>query len=274
MGVSRGVSVLVGAAVLFFGGCAQGGPGGSATPTARDVAPTPPVPRTTPPEGPVASASAIDPAMEGDVWLATLDRLVDCNTLQDIATYADAVVKVTVRSEAFSPPAPESEEVRAGEYEIARTVTWSIDDVLWQRAGSPTLPTSMTHHGGGTWISSETPTSHPLVFGGSSYPLGVSYVTALGQLDFSGAVNGWASFGGGCRTVLSGDRGALQSPELPDDFFMVRAERLSLDEIATLVREAKPDPRMPAEAFALPALLRSQMLHGPNPPGEPAPGEH
>lgn len=101
-------------------------------------------------------------------------------TASDWVTYADHVVVVEAVSEQVI--SPDAEELERGEGIIGRTVTLSIEEVLWSREGAPKAAHATWNYSALGWHFSEGDTENAVPMALHGFPrveLGHEYVMAI-----------------------------------------------------------------------------------------------
>jgi hypothetical protein len=129
------------------------------------------------------AAPAADPGGEAaaeEVLLGQGSDLYPSTTAEDWVTYADHVVVVEAVSEATI--APTAEELERGEGVIGRTVSLSIEEVLWSRESAPVAAPSTWQYSALGWHFNEGDTTDAVEMALADFPrveVGHQYVMAI-----------------------------------------------------------------------------------------------
>lgn len=154
--------------------------------------------------------------------------------MEDVVTFSDALVLFTVAGERELEPS--AEDLQAGEGEIDRTLTLSIQRTLWRRPGAPVMPPTVEHTTPG-WLF-EGDSRRPFTIGAAPrLEVGQSYVSTFGRYS----TGEWVP--GDPGTQLAVQRGRL----VVDDhnrglFARTFGDRRSVEEVGEALRATRPDP--------------------------------
>lgn len=102
-------------------------------------------------DGGALASSAGAPVSDEPVRRALGEPVVPFTTVEDIVSYADAVVAFTVSEEAPEPASTESEQTAEQTY-INRLVTLDVEQELWSAAGGEAVPTPFIAGTSGWWL--------------------------------------------------------------------------------------------------------------------------
>lgn len=80
---------------------------------------------------------------QSDVLRTHLSDRYPSTTASDWVTYGDVVAVVKVTGERRGEPSEDA--LKVGKGEVPRTVTFAVQDVVWERPGVKALPTSLEH---------------------------------------------------------------------------------------------------------------------------------
>jgi hypothetical protein len=209
--------------------------------------------------------------------------LLPSATAVDWATYADALVVVTVASEREIAPTPE--EVAAGEGLIGRVVNVALDEVLWHRDRSAELPPSMEWDAGGWVFSTGQPRRQMVILDAADLLIGHRYLvplvrTSLGQtnveptwmplsataiLPYDGAIIGdGVTIKGRFGTYDGNSNG--ETP-VRDSLWKRRGQAA-----AELIANTRPDSRA-AQKMTRDPVERLRAVQAGSDPAPPGPGE-
>jgi hypothetical protein len=170
------------------------------------------------------------------------------STLQDVVSYASAVVVFTVSSERALP---EEELIRrTAEGYVAREVTISVLRTLWRADGSSPLPGSLsfedwgwTVHDGQRFPATSSP-------GAARLTVGTTYAAALVHLDC-----GWGVTSESAVTVAPDLSTLRTATSAPTELAKAFAGSLLTSRLASTLAGISPDPAV-AKHASLPADRR------------------
>ncbi|MCF2527007.1 hypothetical protein [Yinghuangia soli] len=165
--------------------------------------------------------------------------ILPVRTAEDLVSYGDHVLVVTVTAEREIPPS--TEELRRGEGMILREVTLRVDETLWSRSGM-TAPTSITSTASG-WLMHDNK-RRPFVSSGSPrLEPGHTYTVAMYRPHERGnAADDWVAF-----LMLAYDDGRIGNGEQaggkpPITGALAASEGQPGSALATLLAATPPDP--------------------------------
>jgi hypothetical protein len=196
--------------------------------------------------------------------VAQSDQLLPSESLTDIVTYSDHVVRATVVSEAELPMS--AEEIAAGEGMAARVITLRIDAVLWSRGQAPAAPTSFRTDLDGWSVKQghKTPLrleGEPMMVVGKQYVLPIVYLSKTAKVS----VPGWSALSP--NSIFPVQKGILGNGDtIPGELTASRrqADHLrgpffgsDVAKFVSAVRSSRPDPAV-ADAMNLPPDVRVQ----------------
>jgi hypothetical protein len=221
----------------------------------------------------IAVAALLAPAGPGaadEVMLGMGSDNYPSTTAEDWVTYADHVIVVEAVSEA--PIAPTEEELERGEGIIGRTVSLTIEDVLWSREGAPRAAPETWDYNALGWHFSEGDTENavemaladfPRVEVGHQYVMAIRWEAATCSEDGDFTPAKWRGLGEGSEIPF--DDGVLGNGESegtagdaeafaaaadvhPDQGVEEILAGQDADAIISALEEAKPDEVAQAEA--------------------------
>lgn len=156
------------------------------------------------------------------------------DTLEDWASYADALATFEVRSETELPLTDAEQE--AGEGLVMRSVEIAVQDVLWARQGAPKVPETVSFITYG-WVIKGSERRPANTGAGARLEVGDRYLAPLAN----SRMGGWGPLSPGQVFRVDGDRITMEWTPT-DDTAAKRIGGRSLDEAARILDATEPDP--------------------------------
>jgi hypothetical protein len=227
----------------------------------------------------IAIAALLAPAGPGaadEVLLGLGSDNYPSVTAEDWVTYADHVVVVEAVSEATI--SPDAEELERGEGIIGRTVSLTVEDVLWSREGAPVAAPGAWDFNASGWHFSEGDTENavemaladtPRVEVGHQYVMAIRWEAATCSDDGDFTPAKWRGLGEGSAvpfddgvlgngesegTVQDAEAFAAAADVHPDQGVEEILAGQGADAIASALEEAKADEAAQAEVEEFSAM--------------------